>query len=108
MEDEIKTHEEILNDPVFWKMFFNFGRARINDPIIQANWQCAYLDYINSNPWKEKCKVIKETRGNKCQVCGSEKDLQVHHNTYERLGCEDDNDLILLCKPCHFLFHRGK
>jgi len=105
MSEEIKTIQEMENDPSFWAAVFNFGRKKIDESIIQANWRSVYLNYISSNPWKEKCKMIKKTRGNKCQICGSEKDLQIHHNTYERLGCEDDNDLVLLCKPCHFLFH---
>ena len=107
MEDETKTIKEIENDPCFWAAVFSFGRKKINEPIIQENWQCVYHNYINSKPWKEKCKIIKKERENKCQVCGSKNDLQVHHNTYERLGCENDNDLVLLCKSCHFLFHKG-
>ena len=108
MENEYITDEEIENDPGFWAALFNFGRGKINEAIIQQNWQYNYLDYIKSTPWKEKCKSIKLARGNKCQVCGSGNNLQVHHNTYDRLGCEDDNDLVLLCKSCHFLFHRSK
>lgn len=106
MAEKFETEEEIEKDPCFWAALFNFGRAMINDPMIRAKWQDNYISYINSEPWKEKCKAIKTTRGNKCQICGSESNLQVHHNTYERLGCEDDNDLVLICKSCHFLFHR--
>lgn len=32
-------------------------------------------------------------------------DLQVHHITYERLGCHEIDDLITLCRPCHTKIH---
>lgn len=28
-------------------------------------------------------------------------DLHLHHKTYERLGCERDDDVELLCTNCH-------
>jgi hypothetical protein len=32
--------------------------------------------------------------------------LHVHHYTYERLGCERDEDLVTLCETCHSELHR--
>lgn len=31
--------------------------------------------------------------------------FHVHHVSYKRLGYERDDDLILLCPPCHNLIH---
>lgn len=31
--------------------------------------------------------------------------LEVHHLTYERLGCEAPDDLLVLCGRCHATFH---
>ena len=40
-------------------------------------------------------------RGLKCEACGSLKDVDLHHETYKRIGCEDEDDVTLLCRPCH-------
>lgn len=68
-----------------------------------------YLDYIQSPEWQEKAKQRRSLDGNKCHICGSHDNLQVHHITYERLGREDiEHDLITLCKDCHEIVHENK
>lgn len=32
----------------------------------------------------------------------------MHHLTYENLGNEKDEDLMLLCETCHQYMHKGK
>lgn len=68
-----------------------------------------YHDYIKSPEWKYKAQQIREEYGNRCQLChasGYTRQLHVHHNTYERLGNELKDDLILLCAKCHELYHK--
>jgi 5-methylcytosine-specific restriction endonuclease McrA len=60
-----------------------------------------YSDYIQSEAWQRKKAVIIEKRGYKCERCGSVDRLTLHHMTYDRLGCELDVDLRLLCVRCH-------
>lgn len=31
--------------------------------------------------------------------------LNVHHESYERIGCEKDEDVVLLCFRCHMKRH---
>lgn len=40
-------------------------------------------------------------------MCGYEpwKPLQVHHRTYERIGNEGLDDLIVVCPRCHMKIH---
>jgi 5-methylcytosine-specific restriction endonuclease McrA len=38
-------------------------------------------------------------------VCNATTSLDVHHRTYERFGHEDVDDLTVLCRTCHDLFH---
>jgi len=64
-----------------------------------------YREYINSPEWYKKSSEIKKRVG-KCQVCGSQYNLRTHHNTYENLGDEKPEDLIVLCDTCHGIFHR--
>ena len=64
----------------------------------------AYKDYISSLEWKKKSlKWIKET--GKCQKCGNIKRLVCHHKTYENFGVENREDIIILCRKCHYIIH---
>ena len=70
-----------------------------------------YQTYIHSEEWREKSDAAKERADYRCQVCNtpdSMAQLETHHRTYERLGYEDDGDLIVLCDECHDLFERNK
>lgn len=68
-----------------------------------------YLRYILSPRWHARSEAAKARAGHRCQVCNADRwfcALEVHHRTYERLGRERDDDLIVLCRHCHELFHR--
>jgi 5-methylcytosine-specific restriction endonuclease McrA len=66
-----------------------------------------YAQYLTTSEWQATRQEALERARNRCSTCGSSDDLQVHHNTYDRLGCEDPADLIVLCKGCHYLFHKN-
>lgn len=76
-----------------------------NNVVIELNFY-SYQDYLNSPKWIEKRNKALVLGGFKCGKCGSEKSLQVHHLTYERIGHEAQGDLIVLCKKCHEGLHR--
>jgi 5-methylcytosine-specific restriction endonuclease McrA len=62
-----------------------------------------YSTYIGSNAWRRnpaRLKALADAAGH-CRLCYAERRLEVHHATYERLGCEHDRDLIALCSICH-------
>lgn len=61
---------------------------------------------IHSPEWEAMSRRAKERAGFRCQVCNSPRRLETHHRTYERLGHERDDDLIVLCHECHGLFSR--
>ena len=65
-----------------------------------------YAEYLETKHWaKTRAAALKRADG-KCQTCGGQRQLNVHHNTYDRLGKELPADLVVLCKSCHKLFHR--
>lgn len=39
--------------------------------------------------------------GEKCEICGADQSLNVHHNDYSNLFDEDLADLQVLCVKCH-------
>ena len=78
-----------------------------------------YKQYLKTDKWQElKRNVFKRSLRNAagynpfgvCENCGYspyKPCLQVHHKTYERLFCEELEDLILLCPRCHKEIHEG-
>lgn len=66
-----------------------------------------YRKYLQSDWWKQRRNEIVEQR-KVCEICGSSKNLEVHHLTYENIGHEKDEDLKLLCCKCHRKVHKGK
>ena len=60
-----------------------------------------YKKYINSPQWKHKRLLRLKVDRFKCRTCGETENLECHHVTYDRLGNEDLEDLITLCKACH-------
>jgi hypothetical protein len=73
-----------------------------------AERKAAYDAYLLSEGWKIKRKEALDRAGNRCQVCNSAKRLDVHHRTYDRFGEESPEDLTVLCRHCHELFHGNK
>ncbi len=61
--------------------------------------------YYDSEEWKITRSRILERDDNTCQACGENAEC-VHHLLYERLGRENDLDLISLCSSCHFEIHQ--
>jgi hypothetical protein len=75
----------------------------------ERGWELAempYDEYLATCEWHERRAAARQRAGERCQVCNSEGPLDVHHRTYERRGRERDDDLIVLCRGCHELFHR--
>lgn len=64
-----------------------------------------YGDYLQTELWAVRLKRALNKALFACQVCKDTERLEVHHNTYKRIGSELDSDLIVLCRGCHELFH---
>ncbi len=76
-----------------------------HDPITDTLFHFNYKAYLKSKGWKAKRERALQLARNKCQVCNAGKHLNVHHRTYERVGFERDDDLTVLCRDCHTLYH---
>ena len=65
------------------------------------SFSAEYLDYMRSSAWRERRQRALKQACYRCQICGEGGKLEVHHSTYENLGHERDEDLIVLCWLCH-------
>lgn len=64
-----------------------------------------YREYLESSHWDNIRLARLKKDGYQCQICGSGKNLCVHHLTYDRIGREQMDDLITLCQECHEKVH---
>lgn len=65
-----------------------------------------YLKKTKVNPqfWENFIiPLVRKIKGNKCEVCKSSRNLDVHHTSYEEINI---NTLQLLCRKCHKEAHR--
>tara|TARA_B100000900_G_scaffold414938_2_gene443134 strand:- start:210 stop:875 length:666 start_codon:yes stop_codon:yes gene_type:complete len=69
--------------------------------------QGTYSAYLHSAHWKKTRSEALMRAGYKCQACSTKEEiLDVHHNSYDRLGAEEPQDLIVLCRTCHGRVHQ--
>lgn len=60
-----------------------------------------YAEYLQSAEWRRTRDEALRRAKWRCSECESKRDLQVHHRTYERVGHERPEDLVVLCVGCH-------
>jgi len=69
-----------------------------------------YQDQLNDPRWKEKRRLILIRDKHVCQLCGYKNFPRVHHKRYIKglMAWEyKDNDLITVCKLCHYKIHKS-
>lgn len=63
-----------------------------------------YKEYIDTKSWNDKS--IKYLKIHPiCEICHKYKSIEVHHNSYENIGNELDEDLTAICHRCHYAIH---
>lgn len=60
-----------------------------------------YRAYLLSPAWRDFRGRVMKDRGDACEKCGSEHQLQIHHLTYDRIFNEEPEDVQVLCRKCH-------
>jgi hypothetical protein len=67
-----------------------------------SDWLCVYRAHLKSITWRKIRKAKLDSVHGQCERCGSwHGRREVHHKTYERLGNERLEDLLVLCPDCH-------
>ncbi len=65
-----------------------------------------YREYLNSDHWKRVREQAFKRDGNRCYMCGTGKNLEVHHRRYDSLGTENEiDDVITVCDDYHTKIH---
>ncbi len=67
-------------------------------PIPKHTWN----GNADNSQWRELKEEIKAERGSKCELCGSQENLDLHHVIARRKkGNDIKENLQLLCRSCH-------
>lgn len=62
----------------------------------------------NQQHWHDvRAEAFKRDCG-RCVTCNESENLNVHHRTYLRWGCELVEDVTTLCRGCHVVFHNER
>jgi len=65
----------------------------------------SYQEDLASDHWQTVRKAAIKKAGVRCMLCNTDSEqLHVHHRTYERLGDEQPEDVIVLCATHHEQF----
>jgi hypothetical protein len=86
--------------PKGWTRYLHAGQPKFV-------WWKRYSRYLKSHTWEQRRQGALKRAEGKCQLCPATTRLQVHHVTYDRVGCEQIEDLRVLCEPCHKEIHRN-
>lgn len=64
-----------------------------------------YREYLKTQWWYRRRNQALRDAGYRCESCETKRELQVHHKSYQRLGCEEKDDLLVVCRGCHLGHH---
>jgi 5-methylcytosine-specific restriction endonuclease McrA len=63
---------------------------------------------LETHSYRQLHRQVLERDEWRCQLCGSMKSLEVHHNQLRsHSGSDVEDNLITLCDRCHWLVHHG-
>lgn len=85
----------------------DFPTPRESTPIFGNPFMSAEdkLKHMQGEYWANLKALKIEFTQHRCELCFSPHYLHLHHLTYQRLGCERIDDVVLLCYKCHQLQH---
>lgn len=96
-----------------WQQVRNRILHRARQHCEVCGYFCGPVEMLDEREASARIQDLIDDGVERCAVCGfychirSTEDnsgrvwLEVHHRTYERVGREDDNDLIAMCCYCH-------
>jgi hypothetical protein len=68
-----------------------------------------YSDYLKTVHWKNVKEEFTSATGGVCQLCRHpNREIQLHHVSYENVGRETHKDIQVICSDCHARIHARK
>lgn len=68
----------------------------------------SYKNYLKSDHWMDvRRRYWASNMPKKCKICGTTKNLNLHHRSYAHLGAERIGiDFFVLCRTHHHIVHK--
>lgn len=92
-----------------WKKWQNINTYCVDREIIAEHiMKMDYYDFLKTPYWNAVSGQVKKRNNYKCQLCGNQGALNVHHPDYSFHGheAENINKLLCLCDKCHNNYHK--
>ena len=88
-------------------------RTQMGRAIEKDDWWSGYTEYLKSESWRIKRKLVMRRAGGFCEGCGINPADQVHHTSYDHVGHQDKEgeflfELLAVCTSCHSRIHKKK
>lgn len=107
LKNKGKVDIELLSRSESRYLFKGFDGVKSEQNLLESLGYKDYGEYIKSPWWTEFKRGWLTRHERKCSVTGRRYGLMdFHHITYERLGNENDEDVILVCREVHDMIHR--
>lgn len=97
------------NDVPQWRKWQNISAYCVDRKIIAEHiMKMDYYDFLKTPYWNAVSGQVKKKNDYKCQLCGNQGTLNVHHPDYSFHGYEAENinKLLCLCDKCHNNYHK--
>ncbi len=92
------------------------NRRKLRHDLTQYNYRnsilkemgfSTYEEYLNSDHWRQiRAKAAQNPHYKKCNICGSSKNLNLHHTRYTRINGTTLANLVMLCREHHIITHQ--
>lgn len=81
----------------------------LREELLKKNGYSNYSEYLKSEEWEKIKATIRQRKGRKwnyCNICGTDKFLDVHHSSYKVIGSSNPGNTVkILCRGCHGELH---
>lgn len=74
---------------------------QLKDDEIARQRSMPYSEYLKTPWWSFVHDRAIKRAGGSCELCKRAGATEAHHTTYDRIGCEQPDDLVALCRDCH-------
>lgn len=95
-----------LNDEYYRKESERFRSEQSEKRTFELQqWHNENDPYYKSEKWRRKRDYVLKRDSYLCQMCLTNRAIDVHHTTYIHFGNELTSELISVCRGCHNVIH---
>lgn len=105
-----KNHRCVLYFKLERGFVYLNGKKKISMEFFKNKYDFNIENFENKKRWLIKKSEILSERGRRCEICGSEISIHIHHILYRSEYPEltfDNENLMVVCEDCHKKLHEN-